>query len=70
MPQWGSHLVNASGGGSGGGLKTMGLTDTAIHWTPVVLPQENFGFPAMEGLDADVVMKCILEKLQVYLFVN
>ena len=67
MPQGGSHLVNASGGGSGGGLKTMGLTDTAIHWT-VVIPQGNFGFPAMEGLETDVVMKCIW--LQVYLLVN
>ena len=64
------YLVNASGGGSGGGLKTMGLTDTAIHWTPVALPQENFGFPAMEGLEAYVVMKCIWEQLQVYLLVN
>ena len=27
----------------------MGLTNTAIHWTPVVLPQENFGFPAIGG---------------------
>ena len=28
-------------------------------------PQDNFGFPAMEGLEADVVMKCIWEQLQV-----
>ena len=70
MPQGGSHLVNASGGGSGWGLKTMGLTDTAIHWTPMVIPQGNFGFLAMEGLEADVVMKCIWEHLQVYLLVN
>ena len=69
MLEWGSHMVNAPGGGSGGGLKTMGLTDTAI-WPPVVIPQGNFGFPAMEGLEADVVMKCIWEQLQVYLLVN
>ena len=24
-----------------------------------LIPQENFGFPAMEGLEADMVMKCI-----------
>ena len=64
MPQEG-----AQEGGSGGG-RTMGLTNTAIHWTPVVLPQENLGFPAMEGLASDVVMKCIWEQLQVYLLVN
>ena len=52
-------------GAQEGGLKTMGLTDTAIHWTPAVIPQWNFGFPAMEGLEADVVMKCIWEQLQV-----
>ena len=64
MPQGGSHLVNALGGGSGGGVETIGLTDTAIHWTPVVIPQGNFGFPAMEGLEADVIMKCIWEQQQ------
>ena len=65
---WNVHLVNASGGGSGGCVSGQWvLTDTAIHWTLVVLPQDNFGFPAMEGLEADVVMKCIWEQLQVYL---
>ena len=55
---------------SGQCLRTIGLTDTAIHWTPVVITQGNFGFPATEGLEADVVMKCIWEQLQVYLLLN
>ena len=38
--------------------KGAGQWGTAIHWTPVVLPQGNFGFLAMDGLEADMVMIC------------
>ena len=50
---------------SGQCLRTRGLTDTAIHWTPEARPQDKCAFPAMEGLESNVVMKCRCEKLQV-----
>ena len=52
-------------------LRTMGLTDTAIHWTPVVLPpKRTLDSLPLEGLEADVVIKCIWEQLQAYLLLN
>ena len=61
MPQEGAQEVC---------LRTMGANRHCHPLDSCGIPPENFGFPAMEGLEADVVMKCILEQLQVYLLVN